>query len=159
MKNLYERLASTEEGARALAAARLRYEVLATIHDSLTDSRMTQAELARRLGIRKSAVNQVVHGDGNMRISTLAEYLHTLGYELSLERVEAGTARNKVVANRPHEECEEEGDQERVTWAEVVELAVVRKENTPAEEREPEEPFPWESIDDSVIEYRTVQAQ
>ncbi|MFJ9674861.1 helix-turn-helix domain-containing protein [Streptomyces sp. NPDC101221] len=159
MKNLYERLAATEEGARALAAARLRYEALATIHESLEESGLTQTELARRLGIRKSAVNQVVHGDGNMRVSTLAEYLHALGFELDLNRVEAGTARKRVVANRPHVECDDESEKQLVDWAEVVELRVTRTVDPPAWEKESDEAFTWDSIDDSVVEYRMVQVQ
>ncbi|MFI2734747.1 helix-turn-helix domain-containing protein [Streptomyces sp. NPDC018711] len=159
MKNLYERLAATEEGARALAAARLRYEALATIHESLEESGVTQTELARRLGIRKSAVNQVVHSDGNMRISTLAEYLHALGFELSLDRVKAGTAREKVVANRPHAECDDEAEKELVSWADVVELRVTRTVDPPAWEKDSEETFTWDNIDGSVVEYRMVQVQ
>ncbi|MFF0445053.1 helix-turn-helix domain-containing protein [Streptomyces sp. NPDC004609] len=161
MKNLYERLAATDEGARALAAARLRYEALATIHESLEESGVTQTELARRLGIRKSAVNQVVHGDGNMRVSTLADYLHALGFEISLNRVKAGTARKQVVANRPHIECDDEGENQLVSWTEAKELRVTRKVDLdlPAWETESDDTFVWDSIDDSVVEYRMVQVQ
>ncbi|MFE6893599.1 helix-turn-helix domain-containing protein [Streptomyces sp. NPDC057694] len=159
MKNLYERLAATEDGARALASARLRYEALAVIHESLEDSGATQTELARRLGIRKSAVNQVVHGDGNMRVSTLAEYLHALGFELSLAKAAAGAARKQVLANRPHTECEDEGESHLVEWAEVVELKVTRTVDPPAWEKDSDETFSWNSVDDSVVEYRMVQVQ
>lgn len=105
--SLYDQLAATDEGARALAAARLRYEALAQIHEALSEASLTQAELARKLDIRRSAVNQVVNGDGNMRVSTLAEYLHALGYELKLGRVEAGSIRRHVVAARPVHDCED----------------------------------------------------
>ncbi|MFE0730926.1 helix-turn-helix domain-containing protein [Streptomyces antibioticus] len=159
MKNLYERLAATEEGARALAAARLRYEALATIHESLEESGATQTELARRLGIRKSAVNQVVHGDGNMRVSTLAEYLHALGFELTLNKVEAGAPRKQVEANRPHADCDDESEKQLVDWAEVIELRVTRTVDSPAWETDSDELLTWNSMDDSVVEYRMVQVQ
>ncbi|MFB8209198.1 helix-turn-helix domain-containing protein [Streptomyces sp. NPDC056010] len=157
MKNLYERLAATTEGSRALASARLRYEALASIHDALGDAGITQVELARRLGIRKSAVNQVVHGDGNLRISTLAEYLHALGFELKLERVESGKPREQVIASRPHVECDDDREKQYVSWADDVEVVVTHRADPLALDREPDEPMTWESFDDSVIEHRLVQ--
>ncbi|MCX5352004.1 helix-turn-helix domain-containing protein [Streptomyces mirabilis] len=156
MKNLYERLAATEEGTRALAAARLRYEALATIQDGLQESGLTQTELARRLGIRKSAVNQVLHGDGNMRISTLAEYLHALGFEVTLEKVEAGEPRRQIVANRPHSECDDEASREPVAWTQTI--AVTHSgASTDSDRDTSDEPLLWESRDSSVIERRLVQ--
>lgn len=154
MKNLYQRLAATEDGARALASARLRYEILAALHESLEESGITQTELARRLGIRKSAVNQVLNGDGNMRISTLAEYLHAMGLEAVLETVAAGSPRRQVEANRPHDECD---DDKPVSWAEVIELKVTRNAGHSDWDREEDEGFDWESSGDPVVEYRMAQ--
>ncbi|MFK0192442.1 helix-turn-helix domain-containing protein [Kitasatospora sp. NPDC090308] len=105
MRSLYDRLEASEEGSRALAAARLRYEVLAQIHDALAETGVTQAELARRLDIRRSAVNQTFNGDGNVRVSTLAEYLHALGWELKLGRVQRGAIRQEAVSARPVDPC------------------------------------------------------
>jgi transcriptional regulator with XRE-family HTH domain len=98
--SLYDRLASTVEGARALAAARLRRDVLGILHKSLEESGLTQTELAKKLGVRRSAVNQVFRGDGNVRINTLAEYLHALGFELNVQLVETGELRRAVVEQR-----------------------------------------------------------
>jgi transcriptional regulator with XRE-family HTH domain len=80
--SLYNRLLKTSKGGRALASARLRYEVLSLLHRALQQAWINQSELAARLGVRKSAVSQVLRGDGNMRISTFAEYLHALGCEV-----------------------------------------------------------------------------
>ncbi len=65
---------------------------------------MNQTELASKLGIRKSAVNQVFRGDGNVPMNTLAEYLHELGFEAHVELAPAGTARLNVrdYAPKPH---------------------------------------------------------
>ncbi len=87
---LYDQLVATPKGARALSVSRLRYGVLKVLHSALRRSGVSQAELAGRLGIRKSAVNQVFRGDGNVRISTLAEYLHELGCELEIKAVPLG---------------------------------------------------------------------
>jgi transcriptional regulator with XRE-family HTH domain len=96
--SMYDQLESTPGGASALAAARLRYTMLKHLHEALERSGLSQAELARRLGVRRSAVNQVFRGDGNVRIDTLAEYLHALGMELECALVPAGTPRRRVRA-------------------------------------------------------------
>ncbi|MEV5573883.1 helix-turn-helix transcriptional regulator [Spirillospora sp. NPDC052269] len=103
LDGLYERLARTPEGRRELAAARLRRGALNLLHRSLKASGLTQAEVAKRLGIRRSAVNQVLRGDGNVRIDTLAEYLHTMGYEATLTLVEAGKPRQAALHGRARE--------------------------------------------------------
>jgi transcriptional regulator with XRE-family HTH domain len=95
--SLYNRLSRKREGARALSTARLQYDVLRLLHTALSRAGITQVELAKRLGIRKSAVNQVFRGDGNVRVSTLAEYLHAMGAELELRLVPAGKPREDAV--------------------------------------------------------------
>lgn len=100
--SLYRRLAASSTGVKALSAARLRYEVLRVLHLALEKSGQSQSELAGRLGVRKSAVNQVLRGDGNVRISTLADYLHATGYELELRLVPAGKPREDAVRDMRH---------------------------------------------------------
>lgn len=91
--SLYERLAQTGEGRRGLASARLRYEVLASLHEALSRSSKTQADLAKALGIRRSAVNSVFKGTGNLRVNTVAEYLHELGLEGHIVVTPVGSGR------------------------------------------------------------------
>lgn len=100
MKSLYDRFASSEDGGQLLAAARLRREVLRILHRALEASGLTQSQLAERLQIRKSAVSQVFRGDGNLRVTTLAVYLNTMGYELDIRAVEAGEPRKAVLEGR-----------------------------------------------------------
>ncbi|MER6782626.1 MULTISPECIES: helix-turn-helix transcriptional regulator [unclassified Streptomyces] len=100
MNSLYERLAKSATGARRLASARLRHEVLRKLFLALEASGMTQSALADALKIRKSAVNQTLRGDGNLRVTTLAEYLHALGYELNIRLVPAGEPRLAAVEDR-----------------------------------------------------------
>lgn len=97
MTGFYERIAATRGGGRALSAARLRYQALKLLHSSLVGAGITQVELAKRLGVRKSAVNQVFKGDGNVRISTLAEYLHEMGVEVAMSAVPLGSQRENAV--------------------------------------------------------------
>ncbi|MFH8464662.1 helix-turn-helix domain-containing protein [Streptomyces sp. NPDC017991] len=100
MKALYDRFASSEDGGRLLAAARLRREVLRVLYRTLSACGVSQTELASRLRIRKSAVNQVFNGDGNLRVNTLANYLSVLGYEVELRVVPAGEPRKAIVEGR-----------------------------------------------------------
>jgi transcriptional regulator with XRE-family HTH domain len=98
MSTLYDRVADKPGGEKALAAARLRREVLVVLHHAFEASGLrTQTEIARRLGVRRSAVSQVFKGDGNLRINTLAEYLFTLGFEIDLNLVAAGEPRRAMV--------------------------------------------------------------
>ena len=94
--SVYDRVASTEPGRRGLASARLRRQSLKALHAALATSGMTKSDLARKLGIRKSAVGSVFGGDGNVRVNTLAEYLDAMGAELRVEVVPAGTLRRET---------------------------------------------------------------
>lgn len=93
---LYEGLAATPSGTRALAAARLRYRVVGALYSALKSAGLNQSQVAKTLGVRRSAANQVFRSDGNLRINTVAEYLDAMGFELSLAVVPAGTAREQA---------------------------------------------------------------
>jgi len=102
MSSLYDRVASKPGGEAALAAARLRREMLVALHHAFQASGLrTQAEVARRLGVRRSAVSQVFKGDGNLRVNTIAEYLFALGFELDVNVVLAGEPRLAELEGRP----------------------------------------------------------
>jgi transcriptional regulator with XRE-family HTH domain len=99
--SLYDRVLARRDGERALAIARLRRTVLATLHEAFSLSGIsTQSDLARSLQVRRSAVNQVFNGDGNVRISTLAEYLNVMGYELDIRLVRSGEPRAAALEGR-----------------------------------------------------------
>lgn len=66
------------------AAARLRSRIVAVLNASLERSQQTQSEIALRLGVRRSAVHQVLNGSGNIQIDTLSEYLAVMGFEADL---------------------------------------------------------------------------
>lgn len=101
MSSFYERVAAKPGGAAALAAARLREEMLVALHQAFELSGLhTKAEVARRLSVRRSAVSQVFKGDGNLRVNTLAEYLYALGFELDVKLVHAGELRRAELEGR-----------------------------------------------------------
>jgi transcriptional regulator with XRE-family HTH domain len=133
MKTLYDRLMGVPGGARDLADARLRYEFLSVLHTALHAAGVTQAELARRLGVRKSAVNQVLRGDGNIRATTLAEYLHALGFELSIQLHEAGElrrARQEERDPRPADVDDPSSPETEAASGSYRVAAMARSENT-----------------------------
>jgi hypothetical protein len=98
MTDLYDHITALPNGGRALAAARLRREVASILWNALRNSPLNQVELARRLRVRKSAVNRVFRGDGgNLQVDTIAEYLYELGAELRVSAVPFGTQRREAV--------------------------------------------------------------
>jgi transcriptional regulator with XRE-family HTH domain len=97
-----DKLGSDDLSAEERADADLRFRVLKILNAALRQSGITQAELATRLGVRRSAVNQVLRGDGNMHISRLAAYLHALGFEARIDLVPAGqSTRTPAPRDRP----------------------------------------------------------
>ena len=80
----YAEVASTPEGRRSLARARLRYEALEAIAIGMNHSGTNQNALAEKLGVSKGAVSQVLGGDRDLRLGTLSDYLHALGFCVDL---------------------------------------------------------------------------
>ena len=87
MSALHDFLRSTPDGARALAGATLRHDVLAALHGAVGATDGGAEEIARRLGLRPARVRKVLDGDGDVSVGLLAEYLHAAGFELSLQLV------------------------------------------------------------------------
>jgi transcriptional regulator with XRE-family HTH domain len=83
-----------------IAASRLRLRALALIDGAMRATKVNRAGLAQRLGVRRSAVQQVMTGTGNLQLQTLAEYLGVLGFELELVPVEAGEVRRSMRERR-----------------------------------------------------------
>jgi hypothetical protein len=74
--------AKTPGGTLGYAQAKLRRNVADLLHATLNASEFSQSGLARSLRKSRSAVNQVLTRDRNLRLDTVAEYLDSMGYEL-----------------------------------------------------------------------------
>lgn len=72
------------------STARLRARVLALLDAAQQYSGQSQVDIAETLGIRKSAVHQVLKGNGNLRIDTLGEYLSAMGMEADIVVAKSG---------------------------------------------------------------------
>lgn len=68
-----------------MAAARLAADIEAELERAMRDSRMSQADLARALGITEGRVSQIVNSDGNLRIATIGKVFRALGFQARLQ--------------------------------------------------------------------------
>lgn len=66
------------------AAAKAAVESVALINSVVEDAGLLQSELAKALGLTEGRVSQVLNGDGNVRVSTLARFLRAAGYDLDI---------------------------------------------------------------------------
>src|SRR5258708_8251930 len=76
--SMYSRIAARPDGKRELAAARLRYETLVLLQEAFEASGLaSEAELAKKLRVRRTAVHQVLRGDGNVALRRWPESVIT----------------------------------------------------------------------------------
>lgn len=73
------------ERAIEMAAARAVNRADSLLSEAHSVSNVTQKELARALHVTEGRISQVLSGESNPRLTTLARYLSALGYALSLD--------------------------------------------------------------------------
>lgn len=73
------------EFAAAYEAQRPEYEYVRAIINARLEQNMTQAELAKRTGIRQSNISRVESGACSPNVATLQEIAKGLGKRLSIE--------------------------------------------------------------------------
>lgn len=78
---------STAVGRMEMAAAEASLDAVGLLNRAVRASGLSQRELAEALGVGESRVSQVLSGDGNLRMTTLARYLRATGYRLRLDAV------------------------------------------------------------------------
>ena len=77
---MVEQLRSTPQGRISASGAELAVRTVHLLGQAVHESGMTQAEIADALGVTAGRVSQVLNGDGNVRIATLARFLEATGY-------------------------------------------------------------------------------
>lgn len=82
--SLFDDLGASPLGARELAASQLTNDALVLLQTALSSTGVTQKQLADTLGIGESRVSQVINGDGNIKLTTLARYMRALGYAVTV---------------------------------------------------------------------------
>jgi len=94
--------------ALELAAATGAVEASALLTRAFRESGITQKELAARVGVTEGRVSQILGEETNPRVSTVARYLHAMGYRLRLRATGTGRTalepeRGSRTRNRPME--------------------------------------------------------
>lgn len=86
---LADQIEATPEGRLEMAAARSAVTSIQLLNRAFEASGLQQKELAAKLGVTDGRVSQVLHGDGNLRVSTLARFLRACGYRLHVAALPA----------------------------------------------------------------------
>jgi len=97
---MVEEMEADRTQAFELAAARGAVEASALLTRAFAESGLTQRELAEQLGVTEGRVSQVLGAEVNPRVSTVARYLHAMGYRLRLAA--ASLIDGHLVANGGH---------------------------------------------------------
>lgn len=69
---------------REIAAARVTNRAVGILSEAFRAAGISQRELAKELEVSPGRVSQVLSGEGNVYLTTLARYLRALGYHLEL---------------------------------------------------------------------------
>ncbi len=93
--SLYEQEEADAKGRLSLAAARLAIEVSSILERAVEESNLTHRELAERLGVTEGRVSQVLNGNGNLQIATLARFLAAVDREAELSLTPVGGSRSR----------------------------------------------------------------
>jgi len=85
--NFIERLLSDREGQKLYFREDLIFEVTEAICKAMEEKGISKAELSRIAGVSKSNITQLLSGDHNMRLTTIADLLFVLGTKLEVTAV------------------------------------------------------------------------
>ena len=88
-KNFIQKLMSDEEGKKLYFREDLIFEITESICRIMEEKHVTKAELSRRAGVSKSNITQLLSGDQNMRLTTIADLLYALDSKLQVSAVPA----------------------------------------------------------------------
>ena len=95
MKTQHEKLMENPEYGKLFAMEGLVTDATELVARLMAEAGVNKAELARRLGTSRARVTQLLGGETNMTVRTLAELAFALGAEVKLDArsVLAGTAK------------------------------------------------------------------
>lgn len=85
--SLYDKFSSTLAGKLSLAAADSALSVIDLLHAAKSRSGLTSREIASRLNVTEGRISQILNGDGNLHVATIARFLGACGYRFSVEAI------------------------------------------------------------------------
>lgn len=86
-KTFIQELMSDDAGRKLYFREDLIFEVTETISRVMQEKGVTKAVLSRLAGVSKSNITQLLSGDQNMRLTTVADLLYVLGSKLAVSVV------------------------------------------------------------------------
>ncbi len=117
-------------GPQERSAARATINAVELLQEALASSGLSQRHLAQALEVSEGRVSQVLKGDGNIYVTTLARYLRAMGYELALVATPAEETRPEIgkrrVRNSANTRPSEGVVRRKVTNDNAADLAEVR---------------------------------
>lgn len=98
-KTIVEEFVEDSDNMRLYQQERAIYEVTEKIEAAMEDRYVGRSELAERLGKSKSWVTQLLDGEANKTIRTVADVFAVLGYEMRIfyDPIQISNRRPKVV--------------------------------------------------------------
>ena len=78
---------SDDEGRKLYFREDLIFEITEEICKVMDEKQVSKAELSRLAGVSKSNITQLLSGDQNMRLSTVADMLYALDSKLSVTAI------------------------------------------------------------------------
>ncbi len=82
-----QKLMSDEEGRKLYFREDLIFEVTEAISQAMEEKGVNKAELSRLAGVSKSNITQLLSGDQNMRLTTVADLLYALDSKMAVSTV------------------------------------------------------------------------
>jgi predicted transcriptional regulator len=86
-KTFIQKLMSVDEGKKLYYREDLIFEITEEICKVMDEKHVNKAELSRIAGVSKSNITQLLSGDQNMRLSTIADLLYALDSKLAVTAV------------------------------------------------------------------------
>jgi len=86
-KTFIQKLLSDEEGRKLYFREDLIFEITEEICKVMEEKGISKAELSRLVGVSKSNITQLLSGDHNMRLTTVADLLYALDSKMAVSAV------------------------------------------------------------------------
>jgi len=86
-KTFIQKLLSDEEGRKLYFREDLIFEITEEICKVMEEKGISKAELSRLAGVSKSNITQLLSGDHNMRLTTVADLLYALDSKMAVSTV------------------------------------------------------------------------
>ncbi len=86
-RTFIQKLMSDEKGRKLYYREDLIFEVTEAISQAMAEKGVSKADLSRLADVSKSNVTQLLSGDHNMRLTTVADLLYALDSKLSVSAV------------------------------------------------------------------------